>query len=1317
MNLRYFRKNLIPNLIVTIYFSIVFFAMVVSTIQAVQWAQGPFLGGFLDPSLHFIAVTKVLPNDSWPLEDRGLGSETKLLTIDGVQVKATDLINDHLNGKQPGDVVVISTITGDELREIEFRLSSFTFLDCLIYIYLPLFAGLISLIVGLWSFNDQTHYPLSTASAIFFTSLTLIFSTYFNFITSHDLSKLFLLGIGLAAGSLIQIAILLPRRWKSLKTKIGLSFIAYPHNLILVAIGTFQLRNISQGLPFMNTLAYLVISMAVSILILLVSFFTIRMNSISPLIRRYSESFLIASLLSFLPLFMQLSVNLVNHSVPPINPLFLLPMSFLPLIYFLTTRRFTIPQTQKRVFRTLIFILLTFLFGIIYLIIIFVINNVLMVQIRADNPLMIGIMIFLVVLVFEPIRDQISAIFNLRVDESIIDHELITLEFTTKLSASDTKENAIILLRDAIDVINHPDEIRIFTFSQNDGGFVEAERTKVNHQNNLIIPKESPLPATLIGMNTALFIRPGDKPVPYLDEKLNESDKEQVRLFVPIKGHLGLLGWVEIINHSKQKTYSEKDINLIEILTSQFALVYERSDTFDSMHKQLKEMEVLNRIANAINNLSDFDELLLTIFKTLKEVIPTDYFSLVFKSDHVDAFQRFFLIEKDQVLISTKKPEDLPPDFPEKQVIIKKKATLGHTENENWLYIPLELNHGIVGVLSLANSKINDIYSQLNLNLVQASANLVTGAIIKSRLLQASQNQADHLSKLNEVSQQLTSTLSMEPLLEKIVESAMEILHATSGALLIADDTDETLHFTVTNGPIGSQLLGKQLPKNRGVAGESYLKRSPVMKNNISKDDLYFWTEIPYLNEEITNILAVPLITQNEIIGILEIINKENNTPFNIDDMDALEGFASQAAIAIYNARIYSRTNQALESRVQELYTMQQIDGELHSSRKLDEALQTTLNAALTYTKVDSGSIMLVDTYYHEIDDIWQQFPKNDHAIHKDKFELIHFPWFSDEFINPYQLIDENVDSLSEQLGLKHGFKAHIIITSKLEDDLFSLLILHLDSPAGISDHDIEFLLGLTNHALIALRNAILYEDLQNAISAKNEFISFISHELKNPLTAIKGHADILAKGMVGEINEEQEDFLKTISHNVRRMSTFITDLSDQSQIESKSLRFVFAGADVSELVNEVLQTYNQQIKAKSIKIESRITEDLPQIWCDRHRLIQILANLVSNAVKYTPDGGNLIIAAEYAINEWDPKGAAEVVHFSVKDNGFGIDYEDQKLLFTKFFRGTNEKILKISGTGLGLRISKSLTEMMGGTMWFESVPGGGSTFHFTVPI
>ncbi len=113
----------------------------------------------------------------------------------------------------------------------------------------------------------------------------------------------------------------------------------------------------------------------------------------------------------------------------------------------------------------------------------------------------------------------------------------------------------------------------------------------------------------------------------------------------------------------------------------------------------------------------------------------------------------------------------------------------------------------------------------------------------------------------------------------------------------------------------------------------------------------------------------------------------------------------------------------------------------------------------------------------------------------------------------------------------------------------------------------------------------------------------------------------------------------------------------------------------------------------------------------------QVITNLVSNANKYTPDGGTVTVGAEKCRNQWDPDGASEVVHMWVKDTGIGISLEDQKKIFQKFFRSEDSKAREAPGTGLGLNITKSLVEMMGGQIWFESEFRQGTTFHFTVPV
>ncbi len=113
----------------------------------------------------------------------------------------------------------------------------------------------------------------------------------------------------------------------------------------------------------------------------------------------------------------------------------------------------------------------------------------------------------------------------------------------------------------------------------------------------------------------------------------------------------------------------------------------------------------------------------------------------------------------------------------------------------------------------------------------------------------------------------------------------------------------------------------------------------------------------------------------------------------------------------------------------------------------------------------------------------------------------------------------------------------------------------------------------------------------------------------------------------------------------------------------------------------------------------------------------QVLVNLVSNAHKYTPAGGEIEVAAERCPNEWDANGAAEVVHIWVKDNGIGITEEDQRKIFQKFFRSDDPKTREVTGTGLGLNITKSLVEMQGGQIWFEIEFRKGTTFHFTIPV
>jgi signal transduction histidine kinase len=255
----------------------------------------------------------------------------------------------------------------------------------------------------------------------------------------------------------------------------------------------------------------------------------------------------------------------------------------------------------------------------------------------------------------------------------------------------------------------------------------------------------------------------------------------------------------------------------------------------------------------------------------------------------------------------------------------------------------------------------------------------------------------------------------------------------------------------------------------------------------------------------------------------------------------------------------------------------------------------------------------------------------------------------------------------------------------------------------------------LSDHAAIAISNAQLYDAVQRANSAKSEFVSAAAHELKNPLTSIKGYSDLLVGGAVGPVSENQANFLTTIRSNAERMGTLVSDLQDISRIEADQLELKFSLESLETLTQEVVSSLNKAVEDKDQTLDIQIPDDLPQIWCDNTRLIQVLTNLVSNAHKYSPAGGRIQILAEVQL-ERGGESHDQKVQVSVIDAGIGISVEDQEFIFQQFFRSEDKNVRETTGTGLGLSITKKLVEMQGGELWFESILGQGTSFFFTIP-
>ena len=224
----------------------------------------------------------------------------------------------------------------------------------------------------------------------------------------------------------------------------------------------------------------------------------------------------------------------------------------------------------------------------------------------------------------------------------------------------------------------------------------------------------------------------------------------------------------------------------------------------------------------------------------------------------------------------------------------------------------------------------------------------------------------------------------------------------------------------------------------------------------------------------------------------------------------------------------------------------------------------------------------------------------------------------------------------------------------------------------------------------------------------KNEFVSTVSHELRTPLTSIKGYVDLILDGDAGEVDEIQREFLGIVKENADRLVALINDMLDISRIESGRVRLKLEPMPVADVVAGTVDSFRAVLEQSGRVVKTRVPANLPRVKADRDRVGQVLMNFVSNALKYSPAGGDVVISVRHS---------GDKVVVSVQDHGMGITRDDQKQLFTKFYRIDNALTREIGGTGLGLSICKSIIELHGGKVWVRSKMGEGSTFSFSLPV
>ncbi|MCL4265301.1 MAG: PAS domain S-box protein [Anaerolineae bacterium] len=512
------------------------------------------------------------------------------------------------------------------------------------------------------------------------------------------------------------------------------------------------------------------------------------------------------------------------------------------------------------------------------------------------------------------------------------------------------------------------------------------------------------------------------------------------------------------------------------------------------------------------------------------------------------------------------------------------------------------------------------------------------------------------------ISRALTAELDLHDVLRIILQSSVELVSGRAGLIALRDAKTETLRVAAVYGiPVNlvdhfAPLL-RDLPNDLDSAEQEAELTRRLQK--IGRD----------ASMGLTQMVRLPMISGEQAVGVVYVFLAGSAYYLPQDVKMLLRSFAEQAAIAVRNARLYQQVNQ--EKQRLDAIIEQSADGVMI----LDQALRITVfNQALSrMTGRPSPSVI-----GHHHDEIFQWRPLKT-AMDLQGALANGWPlpgaahlYVEGDLLRPYQENDPTMEGNLISLGITY---------------------------APLMDSD-----GRMTDIIANVRDLTRYREEE---SLQKTFISVVSHELKTPVSIIKGYAGTLRRQDANWSPEIVEDSLSVIEEEADNLNDLIDSLLEVSRLQAGTFNLEMSDdVFLPEIATNVTRKFSSQ--AKNHRFILKFDEDFPLVVGDERRLTQVLNNLVSNALKYAPDGGSIVISGQVH---------PQHVTISVRDSGIGISDHQQHRIFQKFARLDNALSRKAEGTGLGLYLSKAIVEAHHGRIWFHNNPDGpGATFTFSLP-
>jgi len=654
------------------------------------------------------------------------------------------------------------------------------------------------------------------------------------------------------------------------------------------------------------------------------------------------------------------------------------------------------------------------------------------------------------------------------------------------------------------------------------------------------------------------------------------------------------------------------------------------------------------------------------------------------------------------------------------------------------LMAPLRRQDAVIGILVVTRRE-SGTFSADEIALLQTFADQAVIAIENVRLFTELQQKNEALmqahAQVSQALEQQTATgdilrvisqsqTDVQPVFEAIADSAQRLCDAKHGNVFLFDGELIHLAAVVGSDAAGTEAVRRSFPQPASKVSattRAILTLRPVVIPDVLDDSEYRLIEMVH-TAEFRSTMSVPMLRVGEAIGAITVTRSEPGS-FPEKQLALLQTFADQAVIAIENARLFreleARTHDLTRS-VGELRALGDVSQAISSTLDLQTVLSTIVARATELSGTDAGVI-------YEYDEQREVFlPRASQHLEAQVVEtMLATPVRKGEGatgqlaqvhaeIQLPNILQAPAESRVRSTLVQAGYRALLAVPLLREDNLLGGLTVIRKAPGEFPPEVIELLRTFATQSALAIQNARLFQEIevkgrevQAASQHKSEFLANMSHELRTPLNAIIGYSELLEEE-AGDLGAGQlVPDLQKIAAAAKHQLSLINDVLDLSKVEAGRMELEVAAFDLPTAIDNCLTLVRERAARRGITLGSMIDRAAGAIRADERRVKQVLLNLLSNALKFTPEGGRIDIRA---VTNGD------LAEISVADTGVGIMAEDQEAVFEEFRQvGTADK--KVGGTGLGLALSRKLIELHGGRIWVKSQIGMGSTFTFTIPV